>query len=130
MGVFVINDAVITAVEEVVAHADANRFSLHEVMRMMNRRELAPGNFPPFVVVIPIRTRCVYTIEQQPCGWCRHLSVSLMSRTALPSKIVVTELLKLFGFKKTWEELAKVGLVTAYPPTPEEWAFLSIHELL
>lgn len=95
---------VVTAIERVKAYADAHRFSLHDICHLMGHPEKAPGHTPGFVVEIPRGFRCCFTIEQQPDGWMRHLSISVMMKERVPTEAAVMTLLPLFGFKRPLRE--------------------------
>lgn len=95
----VISPEVRAAVRAVVEYAEAHRYSVHDLMRLFGHPENAPGHTPGFVVTVPTGYRCVFTIEQQPDGWMRHLSVSIMQKDRVPATMAVAALLPLFGFK-------------------------------
>src|SRR4051812_24326647 len=63
-----------------------------------------PGDDAKMRVEIPFGFRCVFTVEEQPQGWSRHLSVSVETRGNLPSIPAVRMLMKEFGFQKPLEE--------------------------
>ncbi len=66
-------------IARVIRHAEANPVSLIEITRAMSNPDLAVGNKPEHVCTVPIGYRCVFSIEQQPKGMCRHLSVSVVT---------------------------------------------------
>lgn len=96
----VISPEVQAAVDKVKAYAQEHPFNVHDIHRLLAHPENAHGNTPGFVVVIPLGYRCVFTIEQQPHGWMRHVSVSVGAKGRIPSVPALIEILKMFGFKK------------------------------
>ena len=72
--------------------------------RMENPDFSPPGDNPNFVCDIPVGFKCVFTIEEQPVGWSRHLSVSVDDPQKMPSIPAVEMLMKEFGFKGSLKE--------------------------
>ncbi len=101
----VISEAERARVREVREYAEHHRYPAAEVLYLMSHPERAPGLNPERAMVFPLGYRCVFTIEEQPCGWCRHLSVNVMEKKLLPSREAVAELCRQFGFVKPLDEL-------------------------
>lgn len=93
-------------IAEVIAYAEAHRFSLHDLHRIMVHPEQAAGTNPAFVVEVPMGFKVVFTIEEQPMGLSRHLSVSVDGEN-WPNEIAVQELGREFGFKTPYEKWLK-----------------------
>jgi hypothetical protein len=53
---------------------------------------------PPSENLIVGSYRIAYSVEEQPAGMCRHLSVSTLRPGRVPPQVVVAEVLVLFGF--------------------------------
>lgn len=96
----VLTDEGVAEIAAVVRYAEAHRHSLAQVLAMVGKRMPPPGNDPQHCVLLPFGYRCVFSIEQQPPGWMRHLSVSVLPAPvgAAPSVEAVAVLLPLFGF--------------------------------
>lgn len=107
----VFTDVIRKDIARVIEAAKAKPYDLGKVLRIMKRPQEAPRHNPDFVTNIPFGFRCVFTHEQQPIGWCRHLSVSIGAKRRLPHPVAIEEIMKAFGFKRGLEELGKAGLV-------------------
>lgn len=56
--------------------------------------------------------RCAYSVEEQPAGFCRHLSVSVSRPGFLPQPEIMAMITSLFGFtgiSRTWIEEFEPG---------------------
>lgn len=96
-------------IKQVMAFAEAHRFTVHDLWRVMAHPEDAPGCDLNFCCVIPLWFKCVFTIDQQPKGWMRHLSVSVLGN-GWPHEKAVEMLGVEFGFKtpfKEWHKFAE-----------------------
>lgn len=95
-------------IAKVVAYAEAHPYSrpyMQERVALAGlKQDVAPGDDPNFRCEIPFGFKCVFTIEEQPVGWCRHLSVSVDNPTKVPSIPAVEMLMKEFGFKGPLKE--------------------------
>jgi hypothetical protein len=58
-------------------------------------------------IALPIGFSVTYTLERQPIGLCRHLSVSVDKRGHVPSPEAVTMILEAFGMSP-WEEALNI----------------------
>lgn len=58
----------------------------------------AVGNDPAHVCIIPMGFRCVFSIEWQKVGMCRHLSISVDVPGRVPHPAAVDMIAELFGF--------------------------------
>lgn len=96
MRLLVINEEVKKRVVEVKRFADENPIT---VTAPVEEVQLA-GDKSEFVTYIPDGYRVVYSIENQPKGKVRHLSVSLVGNGSLPSPHSVEAIIELFGFEK------------------------------
>lgn len=57
-----------------------------------------------FTMDIPLGYRVTYTVEDQPIGLCKHLSVSVPKRGKSPHPLAVQEIMKLFKFDRPLEQ--------------------------
>lgn len=86
-----------------IAHAKANPINIHEIFRIIGGNRPPPGDDPKNVIVIPVGYRVVFTIEQHQCGWCRHLSVSVLGDGVAPGPEAVAMIADFFGIDRTQE---------------------------
>ena len=99
----IINDAIRDRIQEVIAYASHNMFTEEE----LRNRIANPGTFTPpgdiegYRCRIQDGFRCVFTIEKQPIGWCKHLSISIDAEDKLPGQEACLEIAKAFGMKVT-----------------------------
>jgi hypothetical protein len=95
----VIDDNVKRKIERLAAYAEAHILSMDELLDIVNKQAPPPGDNKNFVVEIPVGYRVVYTIEDQPAGKVRHLSVSVDKVGKVPSITAVQEIMRMIGFK-------------------------------
>jgi len=95
----VITEAERASIRRVVEHAERNVVSRKRLEDMIAGRASAPGDTSEFTCVIPVGYRCVYSIEEQPMGVCRHLSISVLGEGVAPSEAAVDMLAAEFGFR-------------------------------
>lgn len=50
--------------------------------------------------ILPFGYKCAFTVEEQPMGWCRHISISVFPPEdgKFPNEVAVAMLLGCFGF--------------------------------
>jgi hypothetical protein len=102
MRVLIIDDLAKAEIKRVVAHAEANRMGIHDLMRVIKRVDPPVGDRQGYECRVEDGFRCVFSIEQQPCGWMRHLSVSVPGGK-YPNEHAVIMLAKEFGFAQPVE---------------------------
>jgi len=95
----VIGDAERAVIRRIIEHAERNIVSLERLQRMVAGHEAPIGDSSDFVCVIPVGYRCVYSLEEQPMGICRHLSISVVGDGAAPNEAAVAMLATEFGFR-------------------------------
>jgi hypothetical protein len=68
-------------------------------LKLMVEGKVRPiGDNENFSVYIPLGYRAVFSIEEQPIGLCRHLSISVARHAKLPNPQAVEEVMKYLGF--------------------------------
>lgn len=100
MRLLLISEEQRSKIAQVTAYADLHPFPkvfMREREKMQDAIPPAGAN-PNHVCHIPQGFRCVYTIEEQPVGWCRHLSVSVDDPEKMPSIEAIEVLILEFGF--------------------------------
>lgn len=58
----------------------------------------APTNDPGYRLVAPFGWSIVFSVEEQPSGWHRHLSVAVTGSGKVPHPVASAMLIALFGF--------------------------------
>lgn len=97
------------AIARLIAYAEAHPQNIHRIFKAMVNQATAAGNLDPkHVCVIKIGYRCVYTIDEQPVGRCRHLSVSVLGDGCAPNEYAVLELMKNFGFRGGFKDVLRM----------------------
>jgi hypothetical protein len=84
----------------VIKNAEKNKFSKPLMYERLNGGGICPGDNKSFYCELIDGFKCVFSIEEQSFGWCRHLSVSVNSPDKLPSIPAVELLMQEFGFKE------------------------------
>jgi hypothetical protein len=62
------------------------------------------------VTIIPDGYRVVFSIEEQPIGWCRHLSVSVDKKGKYPTPQAVELIMQEFGMGNDIDNSLKVWM--------------------
>ena len=100
--VAVLDEAARAEIAALCLHADLHRLPLEE------QRRIATGERPPvgddfnFCLTISGIYRCVFSIEEHPGGWYRHLSISIRDPNParpLPSPEAMEVIAGAFGFR-------------------------------
>lgn len=111
MRALLISREITDAAAAVVRYAEAHPIRAQQLFHLMSHPEEAPGHTPEHVVQVPFGFRCVFTVDEQPGGWMRHLSVSVDAPGRMPNRVAVDALMMLFGFKWNLDKCGKAGLV-------------------
>jgi hypothetical protein len=98
-----IGPAQTAAIAELVAKAGRERVSLKDMKRRVQQLQrgipLRKSYNKAFTIEIPIGFTATYTIEEQPQGWTRHLSVAADRSGRAPHPVAVDMLMREFGFR-------------------------------
>lgn len=106
-------------IDKLIAFAEKNKFDIEKMRKRVAGDLPAPGDYPDYSVVIG-NFKIVYTIEEHPNGWFKHISVSDALKK-LPSVYHTAELIKFFGFEELMDgnliiqpelEVCAVGILT------------------
>jgi hypothetical protein len=81
-----------------VRYAEKDIVTMDDLLDTVNKQRLPIGDDPGHVIIISVGYRCVFSIEDQPAGKVRHLSISIDAPGKLPSVPACEEIIKLFGF--------------------------------
>lgn len=85
-------------IAEVVFYAENNRYNAPKLHALAEGAISPPGDNPEHVCYLDGHYRLVYSIEEQPCGRCRHLSVSADMPDKSPHPLAVEMIMSEFGF--------------------------------
>lgn len=99
MRALLIDDNIRKTITRIIDHAEKNVFSVDDLLDIMNKQSLAPGEREGFGCNIEVGYRVVYSIEMQNAGKCRNLNVSINKENRLPPEWAVKQLIREFGFK-------------------------------
>lgn len=91
----------------VIDYARKNRSTLAQLKDRFDRQErgenvIVTGELPGHRCDLPIGFRVVYSEEEQPIGWCRHLSVSVDAVDKTPNMKALEFIMAAFGFRNAY----------------------------
>ncbi len=95
----IISEAVRENAAYLVAHARRNIVTEDELRKAIKTGN-AIGDDAAHRIEIPVGFRVVFSLEQQPAGLCRHLSVSVSGKK-YPHEAALKEIAALFGIDAT-----------------------------
>lgn len=102
MSVLVLDEQAKAKIKTLREYADAHRVDRDSIMLTLKGVMGPVGEKLDHRVVLESGWRIVYSIEQQPGGWCHHISVSLKDvLDTLPPEKEMNKLLFEFGFKRS-----------------------------
>jgi hypothetical protein len=96
---FLIDNEIVAKVEILKKYANEHPFTKEAMEELMNGTGKCVGDDVNFRMVIPVDYRIVYSIEHQPFGPARHISMSVSGKGNWPNLMAVNEILALFDFK-------------------------------
>lgn len=95
-----IDEAAKKKIAEVIAYAEGHKYPKAFLMQRVKGGGKVPGDLDGYTCHLEFGFRCVYTLEEQPIGWCHHLSVSVNDEKKVPSIPAVELLMKEFGIQQ------------------------------
>lgn len=84
--------------------AERNPLSVDDLLDIHNKSEPPVGDREGFSCEIPFGFRIVFSVEPQPKGPARHLSISVDAPNRMPNPVAVQLLMQELGFDKELEE--------------------------
>ena len=96
---FIIDNDVVAKIEAVKKYANEHPFTKEDLEAIMGRYKKSAGANDNFIVIIPVDYKVVYSIEHQPFGPAKHISMSVTGEGNWPNLVAVNEILALFDFK-------------------------------
>jgi hypothetical protein len=106
MRALIIDEKAKASIAAVCEYADDNRIDLKEIQA----RVAIPDGYSPIgddenhCCYLEDGFKCVFSIEEQPSGWTRHLSISVDAVDKMPHIEAVKLLMSEFGIKSRIEE--------------------------
>ena len=73
-------------IAKVLKYADEHRFTVAKMKLLVSGDIESPGDNPDYMLHINDGFRVVYSLEEQPMGWCHHISVSVDKKKKLLMK--------------------------------------------
>lgn len=99
MSILVINEEIIKEIKKLVEYAEANILTIDDLLDIQNGDKEIVGNLEQHMIHIPMGYKIVYSVEMQPAGKCRHLSMSVNSKSGLPIPEAAKEIMQIIGYK-------------------------------
>jgi len=87
------------AIAQVLSHAARHPVTLATLQSTRDGLSQPVGDSPAHVCIVPLGYRCVFSMEEQTAGICRHLSVSVPGDGLLPNHAAFEALCSEFGFQ-------------------------------
>ena len=121
---FILDPEGIAELHRIRDYAYSHPADFYTLKKMMEGMIPVPGDNDNFLCLLPPKKdwpypkfKVVYSIEEQPVGKLRHLSVSIVESARMPSPHAVDMIMKELGFKhemmkcKVWIEESPVKAV-------------------
>jgi hypothetical protein len=98
MRVLIINDEIKKKIKNVISYAKCFPFEIKDMKKLSSGQIGPPGDNQNYSVELFSGYRVVFSFEEHPSGWYKHLSVSVDTEGKLPSIPSVEVILQEFGF--------------------------------
>lgn len=96
------------AIASCIRNAEKHRIPLSEMKKRAAGEGSPVGDNPDFICYVTDGYRVAYSIEEQPVGWCRHISVSVDTPKKLPHIGAFEMIMGEFGFRGGVQDCDKV----------------------
>ena len=80
------------------------------------QKTITVGDIKEYTCSIPMGFKVVFSFENQPTGWFRHISISVPDKNRLPSPQAVSMIIEEFGFPKDITDQDNVWIETQSVP--------------
>lgn len=100
----IIDETFRNQIQVLVDYAENNPLSMDDLLDTYNKEMNPIGEAKEFVLITEYGYRIVYSIEMQPAGKIRHLSISVNEDGKLPNEFAVREIMNLIGFNNKLEK--------------------------
>lgn len=98
----VINGLARANIRDLIAYAEAHPVSRRQLARVVELVDPPVGADPLHSVAVPVGFQCTYSVEEQPAGLSRHLSVSVETPGRWPSPEAMALIMAEFGFTRAF----------------------------
>jgi hypothetical protein len=120
MRALVIDDKNKGNIAKLIEYAEAHKFSIDALKKMMSGDMPPAGDYLGHVITIDQGYRVVFSIEEQPIGWCRHLSISTRNLYhefpgKIPDSKTVEMIMEKFGMGNNLNDCVKVWIEEGCP---------------
>jgi hypothetical protein len=105
-----IGDETLKDIQKVINYANEHKFDKHQMKLVMGGDLKAAGLNPDYVVYIHEGYRVVYSLEEQPTGWCQHISISVERSNKYPHEIAMKMILEAFGMSGDFKKCLNIWL--------------------
>lgn len=105
--VLVMDEVAQSKLDAIRRHAEHNPITSEVVQEIMDGRRCPVGDDPDFKTTLDFGYTVVYSVEKQPFGWCRHISISLATDRPdelMPHPEAIREIMKMCGFDRPLEQ--------------------------
>lgn len=86
------------SIKKLKVYAENNKYPYTEMLRLKDGKIPAPGDLPEYTLQLP-HFKIVYSVEQHPRGWMKHISVSVAKKGRFPLPEAINIIINEFGFK-------------------------------
>lgn len=93
-----ISPETILKLEKLESYAVLNPFTLSKIKDIMSGKISPAGDIPEYSIIVPVGYKIVYSIEEHPVGFARHLSVSSPSKGMVPGEYILNLIMKHLKF--------------------------------
>ena len=99
MAVLMVGEAEKQQIKNLIAFAALHPYSTEQLKKIIAGELKAPGDSALNNISLPVGFNVTYTVEEQPFGKARHISVSVDRPGKLPAPEAVDMILEEFGFR-------------------------------
>lgn len=99
MQALTLDDDTLARVKALLEYGEANPISMEDLQTFLVAHEgrAAIGDLPGRSTQVPLGFRISFSVEQQPAGWCKHLSISCQGK--LPHPVAAVQIMQLFKMR-------------------------------
>lgn len=96
---FLLDQAGIAELQRIREYGKQHPYREGTLRAIMEGRAQVAGDNDKRSCVLPVNFKIVYSLEEHPCGWCHHISISGGAPGKVPSIPMVEMVMKEIGFK-------------------------------
>jgi hypothetical protein len=97
MRVLVIDEKAKEKISKLIDYANAHQYSMKDLKKVIFGDHPPAGDYPEHVIALHKGYKVVFSIEEQPVGLCKHLSISVDTKGKAPSVEAVELIMDEFG---------------------------------